>query len=81
MPIKAVINIEVGEEVVLYVLVSNPLLGRLAKIKELQLRFNFGVARNDFGPLGFLLFWIPYVKLLGEGRFAQRLPWRTCCAK
>jgi hypothetical protein len=60
VPIKALINIEVGEEVVLYVLVSNPLLGRLAKIKELQLRFNYGVARNDFGPLGFLLFWVPY---------------------
>jgi hypothetical protein len=60
VPIKAVINIEVGEEVVLYVLVSNPLLGRLAKIKELQLRLNSGVARNEFGPLGFLLFWVPY---------------------
>jgi hypothetical protein len=60
VPVKALINIEVGEEVVLYVLVSNPLLGRLAKIKELQLRLNFGVARNDFGPLGFLLFWVPY---------------------
>jgi len=60
VPIKAVINIEVGEEVVLYLLVSNPLLGRLARIKELRLRLNYGVARNEFGPLGFLLFWVPY---------------------
>jgi hypothetical protein len=60
VPFKALINIEVGEEVVLYVLVSNPLLGHLAKIKELQLRLNFGVALNEFGPLGFLLFWVPY---------------------
>src|SRR5665213_1709 len=60
VPIKAVINIEVGEEVVLYVRTSNRLLGRLAKINNLQLRLNCGVARNAFGPLGFLLFWVPY---------------------
>ena len=62
VPVKATINMEVGEEVVLYVLVSNPLLGRLAKIKQFQLRFNCGVARNEFGPLGFLIFWVPYEK-------------------
>jgi len=60
VPFKAVINIEVGEEVVLYLLVSNLLLGRLAKFKELQLRLNSGVAQNEFGPLGFMLFWVPY---------------------
>jgi hypothetical protein len=60
VPVKAVINIEVGEEVVLYLRISNPLLARLAKIKELQLRLNCGVARNEFGPLGFLLFWVPF---------------------
>ncbi len=60
MPIKTVINIEVGEEVVLYVRTANPLLGRLAKMSNLKLRLNCGVARNEFGPLGFLLFWVPY---------------------
>ena len=60
MPIRGVINLEIGEEVLLYIIGSKPLLKTLARMNPLHLRLNAGVARNEFGPLGFLLFWVPF---------------------
>jgi hypothetical protein len=51
---------EIGEEVLLYIRASRQEVNRLTKLNPFRLRLNAGVARNEFGPLGFLLFWVPY---------------------
>lgn len=60
VPVKGIINMEVGEEVLLYIRTTNRAVERLTKVKPFRMRVNYGVARNEFGPLGFFLFWIPY---------------------
>ncbi len=55
----AVINLEVGQEIVLYLKDTTPFINTLAKSRPFNLRVHGGVARNQFGCLGFFVFWIP----------------------
>ncbi len=59
LPGPAVINLEVGDEVVLYLKDSTPFINTLAKTRPFNLRVHAGVARNLHGCLGFFIFWIP----------------------
>ncbi len=59
VPIPVVINLEVGEEVVLYLKDSTSFVETLAKTRPFNLRVHGGAARNRHGCLGFFVFWIP----------------------
>jgi hypothetical protein len=59
LPMPAVINLEVGQEIVLYLKDTTPFINTLAKTRPFNLRVHGGVARNQFGCLGFFVFWIP----------------------
>lgn len=67
LPVSAVINLEVGEEIVLYLKDSTPFISTLAKARPFNLRIHGGVARNQHGCLGFFALWIP-------SPFNQRVP-------
>lgn len=67
LPVPAIINLEVGEEVVLYLKDSTPFINTLAKTRPFNLRVHGGVARNQHGCLGFFVFWVP-------SPFNQRVP-------
>ena len=58
-PLTATLTPEIGSEVVLYLRDQTPFMEALCGVRPFQLMLNTGVGRNDFGPLGFLLFWIP----------------------
>ena len=59
VPIPVVVNLEVGEEVVLYLKDSTSFIETLSKTRPFNLRVHGGVARNKHGCLGFFVFWIP----------------------
>lgn len=59
LPIPVVINLDVGQEVVLFLKDTTPFVSTLAKTNPFNLRVHGGVARNQFGCLGFFVFWIP----------------------
>jgi len=59
LPIPVVINLDVGQEVVLFLKDTTPFVNTLAKTHPFNLRAHGGVARNQFGCLGFFVFWIP----------------------
>lgn len=67
LPVSAVINLQVGEEVVFYLKDSTPFINTLAKAHPFNLRVHGGVARNQYGCLGFFVCWIP-------SPFNQRVP-------
>jgi hypothetical protein len=58
-PMRAVLDLEIGEEVILYLRESTPFVSTLAKTRPFHLRLFGGATVSRFGPLGFLLFWIP----------------------
>jgi hypothetical protein len=58
-PIPATIDPKVGKEVVLYLRDQTSFMEEICRVRPFQLMLNTGVARNNFGPLAFLLFWIP----------------------
>lgn len=70
LPIPAIINLEVGQEVVLVLKDTTPFVKTLAKTRPFNLRVHGGVARNKFGCLGFFVFWIP-------SPFNERVPLAT----
>jgi|GEM_PF-1072900 len=70
LPMPAVINLDVGQEVVLYLKDTTPFINTLAKTSPFNLRVHGGVARNQFGCLGFFVFWIP-------SPFNERVPLAT----
>lgn len=57
MPV--VINLEVGQEVAFFLKDTTPFINTLATTHPFNLRVHGGVARNQFGCLGFFVFWIP----------------------
>jgi len=59
VPVPTVINLDVGEEVVLYLKDSTLFVNILARTRPFNLRVHGGVARNQHGCLGFFVFWIP----------------------
>ncbi len=70
LPMPVVINLEVGQEVVLFLKDKTPFINTLAKTHPFKLRVHGGVARNQFGCLGFFVFWIP-------SPFNERVPIAT----
>jgi len=59
LPARAVLDLEVGEEIVLCLRDSTPFINTLAKTRPFNLRVHGGAARNEFGCLGYFVFWIP----------------------
>src|SRR5262245_45248136 len=59
-PLKAILNLTTGEEVVLYLRDQTPFMDELCRIQPFRLMLNTGIARNEFGPLAFLLFWVAH---------------------
>lgn len=59
LPCRALVNLVVGEEIILCLKDPTAFINTLARTLPFALRVHFGVARNQFGCLGFLVFWIP----------------------
>jgi len=59
LPMPVVIDPDVGEEVGLYWLDRTPFVKKLASVRPFQLFLKVGVSRTDFGPLMWMLFYVP----------------------
>lgn len=59
-PIRVTLDPQVGEEVVLYLRDQTPFIDQLRQVRPFNLMLKIGVARNEFGPLAFLVFWVPH---------------------
>jgi len=57
--LPAIIDLEIGEEIVLYLRDQTPFMEELRSVKPFRLMLQPGVGRNEFGPVGFLVFWVP----------------------
>lgn len=57
-PMHANLNPTIGEEIVLYWRDQTRFMENLCRVRPFQLKLKTGMARNDFGPLAFLLFWV-----------------------
>jgi hypothetical protein len=58
-PMKTILDADVGEEVVLYLRDQTPFMEELRRIRPFRLMLKAGAGRNEFGPLCFMVFWIP----------------------
>ena len=61
-PMPAIIDLIVGEEVGLYWFDRTPFVRELAAVRPFQLFLKSGVFRSAFGPLMWLLFYVPNPK-------------------
>ncbi len=58
-PMSVVMDLTVGEEVALYWLDRTPFVHELAAIRPFQFFLRSGLFRSDFGPLMWMLFYVP----------------------
>ncbi len=58
LPFRVVLDPGVGTEVILVLHDQTDFMNKLKSIMPFRLFLKTGLARNEFGPLGFLLFWI-----------------------
>ncbi|HEY5910768.1 MAG TPA: hypothetical protein VJA21_09220 [Verrucomicrobiae bacterium] len=58
-PMKAVLDPDVGEEVVLYLRDQTPFMEELRRIQPFRVMLKAGAGRNEFGPVCFMVFWVP----------------------
>jgi hypothetical protein len=58
-PMKVTLDPDVGMELVLYLRDQTPFMDRLSCVRPFHLMLKSGVGQNEFGPLCFLVFWIP----------------------
>jgi hypothetical protein len=58
LPLRVVLDPDVGSEVVLILHDQTDFMDRLKNVKPFRLHTKTGVARNEYGPVGFILFWI-----------------------
>ena len=58
-PLPTILDLTIGKEVVLYLRDQTPFMDALCRVRPFRLMLKTGVARNEFGPLAFLLFWVP----------------------
>ena len=58
-PLKAILDADGGEEVVFYLRDQTPFMEELRRIRPFRLMLKAGAGRNEFGPLCFMVFWIP----------------------
>jgi hypothetical protein len=59
VPLSAVIDFTVGDEVALYWRDSTSFITELSSIHPFQLHLRVGLFRSDFGPLMWMLFFVP----------------------
>ncbi len=59
VPLRVVIDPSVGEEVALYWLDRTPFIHKLAAIRPFKFFLRAGLFRSDFGPLMWMLFYVP----------------------
>ncbi len=58
LPLPVVLDPAVGEDVALFVRDQTPFMEELSRVKPFRLMVKNGCARNEFGPVVFLLFWV-----------------------
>ena len=58
-PMNVVLDSSVGEQVALYWLDRTPFIHELAAVRPFQLYLRSGLYRTDFGPLMWMLFYVP----------------------
>jgi hypothetical protein len=58
VPLPVTLDPDVGPETVLFLRDETPFIDQLAALEPFRLEFKTGVAETDFGPVGFLLFWV-----------------------
>src|SRR5262245_27490399 len=56
--LPAIIDLEIGEEIVLYLRDQTPFMEDLSSVKPFRFMLRPAVGRNQFGPVGLLLFWV-----------------------
>jgi hypothetical protein len=56
LPIRVALDPDVGSEVVLFLHDQTDFMDRLKNVKPFLLHTKTGVARNEYGPVGFILF-------------------------
>jgi len=58
-PIKAALDADVGDEIVLFLRDQTPFMEELCRVRPFRLMLKAGAGRNEYGPLCFMVFWIP----------------------
>jgi hypothetical protein len=58
-PMKAILDREVGTEIVLYMRDQTPFMEELRRVDPFRLLIKAGAGRNEFGPVCFMIFWVP----------------------
>jgi hypothetical protein len=58
LPVSVILDEKVGPEIVLILRDPTDFVGRLKALTPFTLKMKAGVGRNDYGSLGFVLFWI-----------------------
>jgi len=61
VPLPVIVDSTVGEEVVLYWLDRSPFVHELAAIRPFQFFLRLGLFHSDFGPLMWMLFYVPNI--------------------
>jgi hypothetical protein len=57
-PIPAVFEARIGSEVALALIIKDPYIKQLAKVRPFDFRLTTGVVQTRFGPVAFLLFYV-----------------------
>ena len=92
LPFMVILDEDVGREVVLVIRDNTEFMDQLRRVTPFTLKLKTGVARNDYAPLGFLLFWIEnpidrsepfaaYDLYINPTQFDQLKVWRTLGAQ
>lgn len=58
LPLPVILDPSIGEEVALFVRDQTPFMEKLRQINPFRLMLKSGCARNNFGAIIFLLFWV-----------------------
>ncbi len=59
MPLPVVVDFAVGEEIVFFWIDRTAFVHELAAVRPFQFFLNFGLFRSDYGPLAWMLFFVP----------------------
>jgi hypothetical protein len=79
--VPAAIDPEVGEELVIFIREEAAAIKQLSRLKPFHLMMRAGVELIPFGPVGYLLFWIPQPSDLGDPVFSSRIAFDPTCAR
>jgi hypothetical protein len=88
IPVPVTLDSEIGDEVALFLRDQTPFMQELKHVRPFQLFLKVGAGRNRFGPVPFLLFYVPnpaddskpfvaYDLYLNPGSDSQVLRWRN----